>query len=200
MVVINRVYTRSGDGGYTSLVGGKRVAKDDLQLECCGTIDELNSSLGLVISLSVPDGNGSSRALRLALLPVQQRLFDLGAELATPISEPCTTALEEKDILWLENAIDTMNKRLPTLKSFVLPGGGRLGSQLHQARTICRRAERLCVRWERESKSRGRKSLALMYLNRLSDWLFVLARWCSQQTAAKEVLWQPRQDVEPFQF
>ncbi len=205
MVRINKVYTGVGDGGRTQLAGGKLVAKDSVRVECLGTLDELNSALGLVLAFAQQQDLQAAlkRALQRALQPVQQRLFDLGAELATPATELQTTAIKQEDVAWLEAAIDRLNESLPPLESFVLPGGGVLAAQLHLARTVCRRAERWCVRLYRETEGEAaleqpEKRYSLVYLNRLSDWLFVLARWVAHQEKKAETLWQPRQTTEPF--
>ena len=207
MVRINKVYTGVGDGGQTQLVGGKWVAKHDVRVECLGTLDELNSALGLVLAFAQQQALQKQKylqaSLKRALQPVQQRLFDLGAELATPATELQTTAIKQEDVAWLEAAMDSLNESLPPLESFVLPGGGMLAAQLHLARTVCRRAERCCVRLYRETEGEAaleqpEKRYSLVYLNRLSDWLFVLARWVAHQEKEAETLWQPRQTTEPF--
>ncbi|HKI99184.1 MAG TPA: cob(I)yrinic acid a,c-diamide adenosyltransferase [bacterium] len=191
MVRINRVYTRKGDRGNTSLVGGRAVPKDDPRVECYGTVDELNAVLGIVRSFNAdkpasPRRDGFDRILQA----IQQRLFDLGAELATlpedrHESQVCVAA---EDVSWLEQVIDTMNAELEPLQSFILPGGGRVSAFLHQARTVCRRAERTVVRLGREQEV-GEQILP--YLNRLSDALFVFGRWVAATLGEREVLWEP---------
>ena len=186
-MAINRVYTRRGDAGETSLAGGQRLPKDDPRIEAYGTIDELNSFVGLA--------RESARGLpELAqiLLRVQHELFNLGAILATmpedvhPKQARITTAESEQ----LEHEIDRMNAGLPPLRSFVLPGGSRLNAEMHICRTICRRAERLTVALAAHSHVDPE---VLTYLNRLGDALFVWSRWASHQTGTPETLWEPNQ-------
>jgi cob(I)alamin adenosyltransferase len=186
-VAINRVYTRRGDAGATSLASGERVSKDDLRIEAYGTVDELNSFVGLAreSARDLPELSG-------ILLRVQHELFNLGAILATtpenvhPKQARITAAESEQ----LEREIDRMNADLPPLRSFVLPGGSRLNAELHVCRTVCRRAERLAVSLAAESHVDPE---ALAYLNRLSDALFVWSRWASHRTGAPETLWEPNQ-------
>jgi len=191
MVRINKVYTRKGDGGDTQLVGGRPIPKDHPRVEAFGTVDELNSVLGLARSLNAqkeptPRRDGLERLLQA----IQQRLFDLGAQLATrPGDEyPGQVMVTPADVSWLEDVIDTLNEELEPLKSFVLPGGGPVTAVLHQARTVCRRCERLIVALGR-SEPVG--DSVLPYLNRLSDALFVLSRWSAAHLGEQEVLWQP---------
>jgi len=192
MVRINKVYTRKGDGGNTSLVGGRAAAKDDPRVACFGTVDELNSALGIARAhnRAVP-ASPRGDALERILQAVQQRLFDLGAELATHPDDarPDQPRLATADVAWLERVIDAMNAELPPLESFLLPGGGLLGAHLHLARTVCRRAEREAV-----ALARGEAvgAQVVPYLNRLSDLLFVAARWAAVARDEPEVLWQPR--------
>lgn len=191
MVRINRVYTRKGDGGNTSLVGGREIAKDHLRVESYGTVDELNSLLGIVRFFNAQKPAGERRdSLEKILQLVQQKLFDLGAELATrPGDEyegqPKITA---RDVEWLEEVIDTMNAELEPLKSFVLPGGGGVTAFLHQARAVCRRGERVAVALAREEPV---GEFVVPYLNRLSDALFVFSRWVTATLGEAETLWEP---------
>jgi cob(I)alamin adenosyltransferase len=182
-----KIYTRTGDKGTTSLIGGTKVPKSHLRIEAYGTIDELNSHIGLC-----RDVIGDAR-LREILLEVQDRLFTIGSALACdPIKEPKLRLpdLRERDVTLLEEDIDKMNEEIPPMKTFVLPGGHIVVSQLHIARCVCRRAERCCVRLETESLEV--EPLILKYLNRLSDWLFVAARFVSHQHNAVEIPWKPR--------
>jgi len=185
MVRINRVYTRGGDGGTTSLIGGRRVPKDSLRIEAYGTVDELNSCLGSAIAF------GLDEALRAALETVQQTLFDLGSELASREADKAERrlpALGPADVEQLEAWIDAWNEGLPPLESFVLPGGSPAVAQLHVARTVCRRAERVAIALSREEEVGG---TAVPYLNRLSDLLFVAARYQANASGTPEVLWKP---------
>ena len=191
---ITRVYTRRGDGGQTDLVGGKRVAKDGLRIEAYGTVDELNAAVGLARARSAattPRGRGAAAARELdALLrKLQNELFDLGGELATPAEEfrPGMFRVGEAEVKALEAAMDRCQKDLKPLASFVLPGGGEVSALLHVARTICRRAEREVLRLGREEDI-GEWPLA--YLNRLSDLLFVLSRWIGHHRGETEYLWE----------
>jgi cob(I)alamin adenosyltransferase len=169
-------HTRTGDDGSTGLFCGRRVRKDSLCIEAFGTLDELNSALGLARSLA-------PRRLGVVLDPIQHDLFRLGAELASPGKAPASIAPTR--IKALEHWIDEMESSLPALKTFILPGGTRPAAAVHLARTICRRAERLCVALARKEKI---GALVVPYLNRLGDALFVLARWVNQQEGGKETL------------
>lgn len=190
-LALNRIYTKRGDSGETALVGGQRMAKDALRIECYGTVDELNSFVGLASVEAAKD----SRTMRLAaiLLRVQHELFNLGSILATLPEDvgPQQPRVTEADIRQLEIEIDEMNGALPGLRSFVLPGGNALNAQLHICRTICRRTERLVVTLLREEPATSRDPIR--YLNRLSDAMFVWSRWASVQLGIEEVLWQPNQ-------
>ena len=182
-----KIYTRTGDKGTTSLIGGTKVPKSHLRIEAYGTIDELNSHIGLCRDIIV------DARLREMLLEVQDRLFTIGSALACdPIKEPKLRLpdLRERDVKLLEEDIDKMNEEIPPMKTFVLPGGHIVVSQLHIARCVCRRAERCCVRLETESLEV--EPLILKYLNRLSDWLFVAARFISHQHNTIEIPWKPR--------
>jgi cob(I)alamin adenosyltransferase len=189
---INRVYTKSGDQGETSLVGGDRVPKDALRIEAYGTVDELNAALGVAVvelrrSAMPPEPRGRLDAL---LQRLQNELFDLGADLATPVAKrhPQQAVIEPGHAEALEKVIDEWNEGLPELTSFILPGGGAVAAQLHVARTICRRAERVTARLRRHAAVGG---ASLVYLNRLSDLLFVLSRWAAKAAGEPETLWKP---------
>ena len=187
---IDRVYTRGGDQGQTSLIGGERVSKASLRLDCYGTVDETNATLGLVIEALAASPAGPH--LVPILRRVQNELFNLGAELAAP--DPDTRAklprIEQRHIDGLERDIDAVNDDLPPLKSFVLPGGGWPSAYLHLARTVCRRAERLVVALAAAEDIGG--PLSVRYLNRLSDALFVWGRWCVLKDGRDEPLWDSR--------
>ena len=190
---INRVYTRGGDAGETSLVGGPRVAKDAVRIQAYGTVDELNAVLGLVRTANreTPGASDEDRArLDTLLTRLQNELFNLGSDLATRTEDrhPKQPVVEERHVTFLETTIDELNEGLPELRSFVLPGGGWVSSFLHQARTVCRRAERLVTTLARE-EAVGPQALA--YLNRLSDLLFVLGRWAARARREPEPLWEP---------
>ena len=174
---IDRVYTKGGDKGQTSLIGGERVFKSDLRLECYGTLDELNAVVGLVVEALATSAAGEH--LTPILRRVQNELFNVGCELATPDPERRAKLprVEQRHIDGLERDIDAVNDELPALKSFVLPGGGWPSAYLHLARTVCRRAERLVVSLAQTADLGG--DLPVMYLNRLSDALFVWGRWCA---------------------
>jgi cob(I)alamin adenosyltransferase len=191
MVVLNRIYTRTGDGGETSLGSGERVSKADLRIEAYGTVDETNALLGLV--------RQHTTHVRLAVLDemlarIQNELFDLGADLCVPDRgqklefEPLRILATQAERL--EREIDQLNETLSPLRSFVLPGGVAAAAYLHQARTVCRRAERLMVALsssEGENVSVG----AMSYINRLSDFLFVASRWANAVAGDGDVLWVP---------
>lgn len=200
MVQINKVYTKTGDKGETSLVGGRRVPKDDQRIEAYGTIDELNSILGVARSLSLRENqSGQWDQFHQVLLAIQQKLFDIGSELATHHEDdyPGKITADPQNTSWLEGLIDQLNDRLSPLQSFVLPGGELLNGYLHQARTVCRRAERETLRFNRNSPVNPN---LIAFLNRLSDLLFVLARWVCYQKESAETLWQPESDLPVFDF
>ncbi|HTO95162.1 MAG TPA: cob(I)yrinic acid a,c-diamide adenosyltransferase [Bacteroidota bacterium] len=179
-----KIYTKTGDAGDTSLFGGQRVPKDALRIEAYGTVDELNSMLGLALA------EGPVEGMRAALLEIQSQLFTLGADLATPrsVTRSEIRRIEARDSAWLEKEIDRFDAALKPLRSFVLPGGSPLAARLHLARTVCRRAERVVVRLSRnEDVGEG----MTMYLNRLSDLLFVLARNANQSAGVAEIPWKP---------
>lgn len=181
-----KIYTRTGDTGQTALIGGRRVSKADLRIDTYGTVDELNSWVGLVRDQPV----NANR--RLLLKEIQDRLFTAGAELATdPEKAPrqAMPAIIDDDVTRLEQAMDEMDADLPELRKFVLPGGHASVSYCHLARTVCRRAERLTIALNSESLV---DPLVITYLNRLSDYLFVLSRKMAHELDAEEVAWEPR--------
>jgi cob(I)alamin adenosyltransferase len=186
---IDRVYTRGGDLGETSLSGGDRVSKASPRLDCYGTVDETNAAIGLVIEALSASAAGPH--LTPILRRVQNELFNLGAELAAPDPERRAKLprIEQRHIDGLERDIDAVNDDLPALRSFVLPGGGWPSTYLHLARTICRRCERLTVALAAHEDV---GPLPLGYLNRLSDALFVWGRWCALKDGRDEPLWDPR--------
>jgi cob(I)alamin adenosyltransferase len=178
-----KIYTKTGDTGETSLFGGRRVTKDALRIEAYGTVDELNSLLGIVRSFK------PVKELDDALAQRQEELFELGADLATPLdaSNVQVARIEQRHIEGLERLIDAMEKRFPPLKSFILPGGSAVGAHLHFARTVCRRAERNVVRL---SKLEPVNPHTITYLNRLSDYLFVLARLANSLDQIADQPWR----------
>jgi cob(I)alamin adenosyltransferase len=188
---ITRVYTRTGDRGTTRLVGGAERAKDDARIEAYGTVDELNATLGIARTFNAEAGDEAVRQRIDALLArLQNDLFDVGADLATAPADrwPGMHLVEDEDITRLEGWIDELNDDLPPLKEFILPGGGRVGAFLHQARTVCRRAERRVVTLVGLEPDTGLG--CVRYLNRLSDLLFVLGRWAARAHGEAEYLWQ----------
>jgi cob(I)alamin adenosyltransferase len=193
-LAINRVYTRRGDQGETSLAGGQRVPKDSPRIEAYGTVDELNSFLGAarVTARQLAVTEARLSPLAAILLRVQHELFNLGSILATLPEDvhPQQARVTDAEVAQLESEIDRMNEELPPLGSFVLPGSSRLNAELHICRTICRRAERATVALGRVESVPPE---AVRYLNRLSDALFVFGRWASHVTGAPEILWEPNQ-------
>ena len=188
---ITRVYTRTGDRGDTALVGGRRVPKDSARIEAYGTIDELNAIIGLarVFNAEQLDRGPKHRRLDEVLRKMQNELFDLGSELATPDDAVYEGMFRtgETQVTALERLIDECQKDLQPLKSFVLPGGGRVGGFLHQARTVCRRAERRILALSRLEPI---GDWPLKYVNRLGDLLFVLSRWVGKHLDETEYLWE----------
>ncbi len=181
-----KIYTKTGDSGNTSLIGGTKVLKSNLRIETYGTIDELNSYIGLCRDLI------EDTLSQKTLLEVQDRLFTMGSTLACDPEKETQMKLPnlgQGDIEWLEKEIDRMNELLPEMKSFILAGGHPTISHLHIARCICRRAERTCVRLSELSFV---ESKIIIYLNRLSDYLFILARYTGMQLGAEEIPWKPR--------
>ena len=182
-----KIYTKTGDKGTTSLIGGTKVSKAHLRIEAYGTVDELNSYIGLCKDL-LTDAQGQT-----ILLEVQDRLFTIGSSLACdPVKEPKMKIpdLKETDIELLEKEMDQMNEIVPAMRSFILPGGHTTLSHLHIARCVCRRAERCAVRLATESGEA--EEIIIKYLNRLSDYLFVLSRYTGHQMKVEEIPWKAR--------
>jgi cob(I)alamin adenosyltransferase len=179
---LTRIYTRAGDAGETSLGDGSRVSKLDGRIQAYGTVDELNAQIGVVLAAECP------RPIRDVLALVQNELFDLGADLSVPGDVEGRLRIEQASIDRLEELSDRFNEPLPDLKSFVLPGGTLAASALHVARTVCRRAERETIAAAREHDV---NPLAIAYLNRLSDLLFVLSRSANAAEDVSEPLWKP---------
>ncbi len=188
---ITRVYTRKGDKGQTRLAGGQVVSKDHLRVEAYGTVDELNAVVGLARAFldELPKKLRGKGKLIAELDRIQNRLFDIGALLATAPGQalPNMPAIRREEVRHLEILMDDCQKDLKPLEEFILPGGGKTASFLHQARTVCRRAERLCVKLGREEEV---PPMVLIYLNRLSDAFFVLARWIARVQGKPETLWK----------
>jgi cob(I)alamin adenosyltransferase len=174
------IYTRAGDKGKTSLIDGKKISKSHIRLEAYGTVDELNSSLGFVIA------NLKDKMIIKVLLKIQQDLFEAGSQLASSKRNKKIDIYLEKRVKEFEDSIDKWAKILPKLEHFVLPGGARSGSALHLSRTICRRAERRVVDL---SKKEAVDKNVIMYLNRLSDLLFTMARVINKKEKHKEIVW-----------
>lgn len=180
-----KIYTKTGDGGSTSLFGGKRVSKADIRIDAYGTVDELNSHVGLLRDQEV------NAKRKDTLVEIQDRLFTIGSLLA---AEPGNKAikvpsLNEGDIAWLEKEIDAMESHLEPMRSFVLPGGHPSVSICHITRTVCRRCERLVIVLDASEKT---DSTIIKYLNRLSDYLFVLSRKMTAELGSEETPWKPR--------
>jgi len=192
MVKLNRIYTRSGDDGTTGLVFGGRVRKDDPRVEAYGTVDEANAAMGVAVTHCCQSGDAEDRFGGL-LKSIQHDLFDLGADLATPIEGPEAPGTKLRIVPpqteRLEHAIDEFNEHLAPLNSFVLPGGGNLAASLHVARTVTRRAERNAVTLLMHEPTKTNPE-AIKYLNRLSDLLFVMSR-AANDNGAGDVLWKP---------
>jgi cob(I)alamin adenosyltransferase len=192
MVRLTKIYTRTGDKGTTRLVGGQEVSKGSLRITSYGTVDELNSVVGLIqveVNRSSALSDAVKGELSQWLYGVQQRLFDAGSDLATYVEDrhPSQPIIHPKHASELETDIDRWNDTLEPLNSFVLPGGGAVSATMHLARTVCRRAERLCVALS------GKETVnvdVLIYLNRLSDAFFVLSRWVAKEAGVEETLWQ----------
>ena len=195
-LALNRIYTKRGDSGETSLVGGQRVSKDNLRIEVYGTVDELNALLGLA-TVSCSDDQ-RLHLLANSLLRVQHELFNLGSILSTLPADvhPQQPQITAAEIQQLETEMDACNEELAPLRSFVLPGGTRINAELHVSRTVCRRAERLLVALARTEPVPAE---TVQYLNRLSDALFVWSRWASHLLGMTEVLWQPNQSASGLQ-
>lgn len=187
---ISKVYTKTGDKGKTRLAGGQPVWKDAVRVEAYGTVDELSAVIGLARALVLHEGKGAELAhVEPELRWVQNKLFDLGGLLATTPGQsfPNMPSIETADVVRLERSIDGWQQDLQPLKEFILPGGGTIASTLHLARTVCRRAERRCVSLMRKEQL---DQTNIIFLNRLSDALFVLARWVAHSLGEAEVLWE----------
>ncbi len=187
-IALNRIYTKTGDHGETHLAGGQRVPKDSLRIECYGTVDELNAFAGMACVTAAEPAPELAAILRR----IQHELFNLGSILATEAQDvhPKQARITPTEIEQLEKEIDRMNADLAPLRSFVLPGGSRLNTELHACRTICRRAERIAVSLAREEAIPPE---AVQYLNRLGDAFFVWSRWANHILGVPEVLWEPNQ-------
>src|SRR5687768_2848589 len=180
-----KIYTKTGDDGTTGVFGGGRVRKCDARIDCYGSIDELNASLGVARVVAEAD-----RQIAQMLQRVQNELFVVGSHLATPEDSPSTRnlpVLDEQMVSRLEMEIDQAEAELEPLRNFILPGGGELAARLHLSRTVCRRAERLVVEFSLDRPVAG---VILTYLNRLSDWLFVMARLANRRAGVGDVIWQ----------
>ena len=182
-VRLTKIYTRGGDAGQTSLGDGSRVSKLDARIAAYGTVDELNALVGVVVA-----GEVCPVPIRSVLVRVQNELFDLGADLSVPMEHAARLRVTQEQVDRLESDCDAFNADLPELKSFVLPGGTETSTQLHVARTVCRRAEREALV---AAESHAVSPLALVYLNRLSDLLFILARAANAADGHEEPLWRP---------
>lgn len=193
-ITINRVYTGVGDKGRTRLAGGQEVGKNSPRIEAYGTIDELNAVMGVLVERLADEAKGElqgvDEVLHRSLLRIQNELFDVGGELAVLPEDrhEAQVLISAEDRARLEQELDTHNEGLPTLRSFILPGGGMVSALFHQARTICRRAERRLIDLHEQEPQRDE---VLVYLNRLSDWLFVMGRVAAVQRGHDEVLWRP---------
>lgn len=174
-----KIYTKTGDSGQTSLFGGKRVLKSDLRVEAYGTVDELNSTIGFLVA------QVKNVHIKKELVQIQNDLLTIGASLANP-KQRKESSLEER-VMSFENFIDELTKKLPDLRNFILPGGGKTGSLFHCARSICRRAERRVVELSQREKIAPE---ILEYFNRLSDLLFTIARFVNYREKKKEYIWQ----------
>ena len=184
---LTKIYTRTGDDGTTGLADGSRVSKSDLIFVVMGDADELNAHIGMILAQInglTAEKLEAFTTISISLSTVQHLLFNVGGELAMPEY----IGISEAHISWLESEIDAFNEELPALKDFILPAGSTLVSQIHIARTVCRRAERQAVNLQLNNKE-AISANALKLLNRLSDWLFVLSRYCAKVEGSKEVLW-----------
>lgn len=180
-----KIYTKTGDSGETSLFAGGRVSKNHLRIHTYGTVDELNSILGLAVAF------GEEADIQGRLQRVQNELFQLGSDLATPLDAKAEwiVRMDNAPIQRLEEEIDSLEQELEPLTNFILPGGTACAAHLHQARTVCRRAERWLVALNENEKT---NELSLQYLNRLSDWLFVIARLANSRANIADIVWQSR--------
>lgn len=184
---LTKIYTRTGDDGTTGLADGSRVSKSDSIFVVMGDVDELNAHIGMILAQInglTAEKLEAFTTISISLSTVQHLLFNVGGELAMPEY----IGISEAHISWLESEIDAFNEELPALKDFILPAGSILVSQIHIARTVCRRAERQAVNLQLNNKE-AISANALKLLNRLSDWLFVLSRYCAKVEGSKEVLW-----------
>ena len=182
-----KIYTKTGDKGNTSLIGGTKVPKSDIRIETYGTTDELNSWIGMI------NDQLNDEAFKAELKEIQDRLFTIGSSLATDAEKETKMKLPDlhnEDIIFLEKKIDTMTAQLPEMKSFILPGGHITVSSIHIARCVCRRAERLAVNMQENELFVDEK--VIQYLNRLSDYLFTLARFVGQKLGVDEIPWKAR--------
>ena len=182
-----KIYTKTGDKGTTSLIGGVRVPKNHIRIESYGTIDELNSYLGVV------NDTTQHEKISVWIKEIQDRLFTIGSVLATAPNKEISMKLPDvhvEDVQWLEQRIDEMSEQLPEMRSFILPGGHLAASSCHVARCVCRRAERICVAMLELNEEVP--DLVIQYLNRLSDFLFVLARFIAHENGAADVPWTAR--------
>lgn len=182
-----KIYTKTGDKGSTSLIGGVRVPKSHIRIESYGTVDELNSYMGMVRDMA------NDARITEWIHEVQDRLFTIGSVLATNPDKEVKMKLpdlHETDVIFLEQKIDEMNETLPEMRSFILPGGNLAASTTHVARCVCRRAERICVAMQQEGEVVP--DLIVTYLNRLSDFLFVLARYISNNNGVEDIPWRAR--------
>ncbi len=193
-LMLNRIYTKTGDRGETRLASGERVPKDSPRLDCYGTLDELNAFVGAARVTAGESVGGNPRLAQLihSLSRIQHELFNLGSILATSPGKahPRQPRVDDSDVEQIEREIDAMNAELPPLRSFVLPGGSRLNTELHICRTVCRRAERLLVSLARVDEI---DEVNIRYVNRLSDAFFVMSRWANAVLGVEEVLWSPNQ-------
>jgi len=184
---MKKIYTRTGDDGTTQLFGGDRVGKGNARIDAYGTVDETNSVVGL--ARAHLDGDPGAERLDAVLRAIQEELFVLGADLATPMdAKPVVPRITDEHVATIEERIDRFDEDLDALKTFILPSGTVAATQLHSARTVCRRAERILVK---ASTSTTFNETAMRYLNRLSDLLFVLARWANRQSGVREDAWKP---------
>ncbi len=187
-----RIYTRTGDDGTTSLFGGERVKKGNPRIDAYGTVDEANSVVGL--ARAHLEGEPGAERLDPVLGDVQEELFIVGADLATPVdAKPMVPRIKDRHVERVEERIDDFDADLKPLKKFILPGGAPAGATLHSARTVCRRAERLAVQ---AGSATPINDEAVVYLNRLSDLFFVLARWANKQAGVREDTWTPKSESE----
>lgn len=193
---ITKVYTRMGDTGQTRLAGGQKVWKNSLRVEAYGTVDETNAAVGVVrvFNAELVGMNPKAALLEKELRWIQNKLFDVGGILATAPGQTFRNMpkLSERDVARLEKLMDTCEEELGPLQEFILPGGGKVSGLLHQARTVCRRAERVCIQLAREESV---DPFVIKFVNRLSDALFVLARWVAKTQGEPEFLWERNVDA-----